>query len=264
MPRPCDGRVLTARHSLDEEAVRRCESEAGVRKVTSEALLTGSWLYSMPRETLKLCQDMAPKRTPWGATTLTWGTMCSGSEGPAWVVAALNQLFEEKGSSFKLEHAFSCELAPGKRKWLHASSVLAEPAYANLVARVEGKQERSLDPEVILKAHDAPCVFFDISEMGAAQADCWEHGPGKCSVPGVDLLIVGTSCKDMSRQNAGSVRQELVLQAERSKGGSAQTFHGLIKYVERHRPLMILFENVDAMEDTSLILSIANLLHRFS
>jgi hypothetical protein len=69
------------------------------------------------------------------------------------VVAALNQLFEEKGSSFKLEHAFSCELAPEKRKWLHASSVLAEPAYANLVARVEGKQERSLDPEVILKAH---------------------------------------------------------------------------------------------------------------
>ena len=64
--------------------------------------------------------------------------------------------------------------------------------------------------------------------------------------------LVGTSCKDMSRQNATSARQELVLQAEKSKGGSAQTFQGLMRYVERHRPLMILFENVDAMDDVSL------------
>lgn len=142
--------------------------------------------------------------------------------------------------------------------------MLAEPAYANLIVRVEDKQERNLDLEVILKAHDAPCVFFDISEMGTAEADCWEYGPGKCSVPGVDLLIVDTNCKDMSRKNAGSVRQELVLQIERSKGGNAQTFHGLFTYVERYRPLIILFQNINVMEDTSLILSIANLFHRFT
>ena len=38
--------------------------------------------------------------------------------------------------------------------------------------------------------------------------------------------------------------------ASKSKGGSAQTFGGLIAYVSQHRPLMILFENVDAMEDS--------------
>ena len=86
-------------------------------------------------------------------------------------------------------------------------------------------------------------------DMGAAQAECWEHGPGKCHVRSVDLLIVGTSCKDMSRANSGTVRQELVLNSTESRGGSAQTFHGLMQYVERHRPLMIFFENVDAMED---------------
>lgn len=252
MPRVCDGRVLRARPSLDDEAVKRCEREAPARKLTADSLLTGSWLHSVARENFRLCQGMAPKRSLAGTTTLTWGSMCSGSEGPAWVVSALNQLFEEKGSNFRLEHAFSCELAPEKRKWVHAASLLAEPAYSKVVARLEGKPEPKLDAESLLKALDAPCVFFDIQEMGAAQADCWEHGPGKCTVPSVDLLIVGTSCKDMSRANATSARQELVLQAERSKGGSAQTFKGLMHYVEHHRPLMILFENVDAMEDASL------------
>ena len=40
-----------------------------------------------------------------------------------------------------------------------------------------------LDLESLCKAPDTPCVFFvDILEMGAAQADCWEHVPSKCSV----------------------------------------------------------------------------------
>ena len=252
MARPCDGRIVRARPSLDDDAWNKCETESVVRKVAGQELLTGSWLYNMSRENLRLCQKMAPKRPAWGAATLTWGSMCSGSEGPAWVVAALNQLFEEEGSSFKLEHVFSCEFSPEKRKWIHASSVLAEPACAKLATIVESRRVPDLDLESLCKAPDAPCVFFDILEMGAAKADCWEHVPSKCSVPGVNLLIVGTSCKDMSRQNATSARQELVLQAEKSKGGSAQTFQGLMRYVERHRPLMILFENVDAMDDVSL------------
>ena len=106
MARPCDGRILRARPSLDDDAVKKCEAECAVRKVAGQEFLTGSWLYNMSRENLRLCQKMAPKRPAWGAATLTWGSMCSGSEGPAWVVAALNQLFEEEGSSFKLEHVF--------------------------------------------------------------------------------------------------------------------------------------------------------------
>ena len=253
MARPCDGRVLRARPSLDDEAVKRCEAEAEARKLTSQALLSGSWLASMPKENLRLCQEMAPKRAAWGSATLTWGSMCSGSEGPAWVLGALNQLFEENGSTFRLQHAFSCEVAAEKRKWIHASSALAEPACARIFAREAGKPEPDVDWAAVLAAAnaDAPCVFFDICEMGAAQADCWEHGPGTCCVPSVDLLIAGTSCKDMSRANSSTARNQLVFSAETSKGGSAQTFHGLMQYVERHRPLMVLFENVDSMEDVT-------------
>ena len=53
----------------------------------------------------------------------------------------------------------------------------------------------------------------------------------------------------MFRQNATSARQKLVLQAEKSK---AEAHKPLMKYVERHRPSMILYENVDAMDDANL------------
>ena len=247
------GRVLRARPSLDADEVKRCQNEAASREISSRSLIDGSWLLAVARQNLELCKSMAPSRASWGSSTLTWGSMCSGSEGPAWVIAALNQLFEECSASFKLEHVFSCEKDVEKRKWVHASSVLAEPAIAKVLARESGAADSpALDFQSVLKAPDAPCIFTDIQDMGAAQAECWEHGPGCCHVKGVDLLILGTSCKDMSRANPGHVRQELVLNSKESKGGSAQTFNGLMSYVEQHRPLMILFENVDAMEDTKL------------
>ena len=169
-------------------------------------------------------------------------------------MVALNSLFEEKMANFKFEHVFSCELNGDKRKWIHASSSLAEPAFTKMSARILGEDSvPKVDMESVLKATDAPCVFTDVTDMGAAQAECWEHGPGMCHVKSVDLLIVGTSCKDMSRANPAYGRQDLVLNAKESKGGSAQTFQGLLSYLEHHRPLMILFENVDSMEDQLLL-----------
>ncbi|CAJ1455628.1 unnamed protein product [Effrenium voratum] len=55
----------------------------------------------------------------------------------------------------------------------------------------------------------------------------------------------------MSRANAGPSRGNFVLTQATSRGGSAQTFQGLLSYVEEHRPLLILFENVDSMDDKS-------------
>ena len=95
---------------------------------------------------------------------------------------------------------------------------------------------------------DLPCIFHDIQDLNKAQAPCWEHN-GFCNVPAVDLIIVGTSCKDMSRANPNPVRSELVLSQASSKGGSAQTFQGLLSFLEAKSPAMVLFENVDSIED---------------
>ena len=96
---------------------------------------------------------------------------------------------------------------------------------------------------------DLPCIFHDIQELHKAQAPCWEHN-GLCNVPAVDLFIVDTSCKDMSRANPNPVRGELVLSQASSRGGSAQTFQGLLSFLEAKSPAMVLFENVDSIEDS--------------
>ena len=76
----------------------------------------------------------------------------------------------------------------------------------------------------------------------------------------MDLLIVGTSCKDMSKANP-STRGKAgtpVLSQTTSKGGSAATFRAFLDYMDNHRPLMILFENVDSMDDANAATGCSN------
>ena len=57
-------------------------------------------------------------------------------------------------------------------------------------------------------------------------------------MPGdVDILIAGTSCVDFSNMN--TQRKELGA----DKGESSQTFFGMLGWVRRHRPPIIVQEN---------------------
>ena len=84
--------------------------------------------------------------------------------------------------------------------------------------------------------------------MGSDMSKCSLHGK-ECPVPSVDCLLIGTSCKDLSRANSSVDKSKLVLAQESSRGASAQTFRGMLSYCEGHRPTLILFENVDAIDD---------------
>ena len=92
------------------------------------------------------------------------------------------------------------------------------------------------------------CIFKDIGDMSHAQAFCEVHNK-ECPVKSVDLLFIGTSCKDLSRANGHVDRTRPVLAEAVSRGGSAQTFRGFVNYCEAHRPALILYENVDAIDD---------------
>jgi len=89
----------------------------------------------------------------------------------------------------------------------------------------------------------------DICELGGDVADCAAHGQ-KCPLPQVDLLVLGTSCKDMSRANPCQHKDSAVLSQQVSRGGSAQTFRGMLSYLQSKCPPLVLFENVDAMDDS--------------
>ena len=95
----------------------------------------------------------------------------------------------------------------------------------------------------------SPCLFVDICELGGDVADCAAHGQ-KCPLPQVDLLVLGTSCKDMSRANPCQHKDSAVLSQQVSRGGSAQTFRGMLSYLQSKCPPLVLFENVDAMDDS--------------
>ena len=51
------------------------------------------------------------------------------------------------------------------------------------------------------------------------------------------MLIAGTSCVDFSNRNTKK-------QGLDDEGESGQTFYGMLRYIKKHRPRMVLLENV--------------------
>ena len=133
-------------------------------------------------------------------------TMCSGTESPLLALDLIcRALNEQHGVSLNVEHAFSCEIEPFKQAYI----------------------ERNFAP---------PILFRDIRELDR-EAATTAYGAMQ-PVPGdVDILIAGTSCVDYSNLNT---KQKGIDQ----KGESGQTFWGMLGWVKRHRPPMVIQENV--------------------
>ena len=93
------------------------------------------------------------------------------------------------------------------------------------------------------------CIFIDILHMGQRTAFCETHN-GQCEVPGVDILLVSTSCKDLSWLSAAArTFTDLVLSMDTSPGGSADTYSVFPDYLDNHSASMVLYENSDHMVD---------------
>ena len=240
-------RVLKLKPTVDPEEVDRQQAVAsGQRLVSPEDIQSGRYLYKMAKENMQTMSAMSNRPTG-GSVNLTWASACSGSEGPRFVAETLNACYKEVGIDCHLNHLFSCEAAEEKRKWIHRvnRSVCCCMQMLGCLGETTGHDAGYMD------MLDMPCIFRDIQHLDRERAACWEHN-GLCQVPSCDLFIAGTSCKDMSRANPGPSRGDLVLQQQASKGGSAQTFQGLLSFLDTKQPAMLLFENVDSMEDAKV------------
>ncbi|THH03097.1 hypothetical protein EW145_g6533 [Phellinidium pouzarii] len=133
-------------------------------------------------------------------------TMCSGTESPLLALELIQNSIEELyNTKFDIEHVFSCEIEPFKQAYI----------------------ERNFSP---------PILFRDICELGGDEATT-AYG-SEVPVPGdVDLLIAGTSCVDYSSLN--NEKQDID-----SNGESGRTFRGMMSWVDRHRPPLVILENV--------------------
>ena len=278
------GRVLRPQPTVDPASLPAWREKGQERALKAESFQDGTWLLQAARENVSTCSQMSRGR-PWKPPcALTWGSCCSGSEVVRFVAEILNVLSDEnlaegQKSEPVLVHKFSCESNPEKQKWIMAVDRHANATVKDIVAAEKNQSE--MEPpaaqprspashaksdcrdcssdssssssassgEGELCASSGVCVFRDIQDMGKSSADCIAHNQ-RCAVPAVDVLVIGTSCKDMSRANP-SAPKGLVLKQDSSRGGSAQTFRGFLAYLEQHSLSVIFFENVDAMADES-------------
>ncbi|WVQ62591.1 uncharacterized protein L199_000733 [Kwoniella botswanensis] len=133
-------------------------------------------------------------------------TMCSGTESP---LLALNMIAKaikaQHDLTLSFDHVFSCEIEPFKQAYI----------------------ERNFAP---------PVLFRDVTELGKKKAHT-AYG-SLVEVPGnVDILIAGTSCVDYSTLN--NVQQDID-----ANGESGRTFRGMLQWVKKHQPPVVILENV--------------------
>ncbi|MBW0476709.1 hypothetical protein O181_016424 [Austropuccinia psidii MF-1] len=133
-------------------------------------------------------------------------TMCSGTESPLLALGLIAKSVKLLWyKELKIRHVFSCEIEPFKQAYI----------------------ERNFQP---------PILFRDVCELGNKEATT-AYG-AKVSVPlDVDMLVAGTSCVDYSGLN----NQKKAID---DGGESGRTFHGMLKWVEKSRPPIVILENV--------------------
>lgn len=196
----------------------------GACQVSAEAIMNGDFLPQMAAAHVQAFAELAPGREVAPVRTLTWASACSGSGGDKLVQRAMATAYNNSGIAMNFKTVFDCEVDIGKREYLQ-------------------KLQQSVDSSV------QPCLFKDVCDLAHARAECVVHDR-KCVVSGVDVFVCCTSCKDVSRVNTHNKSTGLVLKQKESSGGSAQTFQGMLAYLEAHRPTLFFFENVDAISDT--------------
>ncbi len=198
------------------------------RQVPAEWLTAGVLLDRLAAEHVAAFLDAFPERSLVGSRDILWGSLCSGSEGAHFVLLAMEKAYNDAGVPVTFRQIFACEKSEPKRKWIDLLVNDAEPLSSSI------------------------CIFKDIEDLGEAEAKCFTH-KRCCAVPTVDLVVVGTSCKDLSvlTRKRKACHDLPILAKQSSKGGSAQTFRGMLRYIQEHPPAMLVFENVDGLEHGS-------------
>ena len=227
------------RESSDVQVLRAASS----RVTSPQAIVDGTLLPELAEQNLAGFESILQAGHPLAAgfpansdhmdhVELTWGSACSGSEGVHFAIEACNLAMAKKGVPVTFTHAFSCENNKPKQAWIN--DVLN-------AGKLFGGRD-CYDPGL------PGCIFCDIRDLGSDMSKCYRHSQN-CPVPTVDCLFLGTSCKDLSRANSSVDRSKLVLSQEKSRGASAQTFRGMLAYCKGHRPVLVVYENVDSIDD---------------
>jgi len=138
------------------------------------------------------------------------GTMCSGTDSPVVVFNKLSKALR----GLNIEHTFSCEYNPAKQEWIKAN-------FPNL-----------------------QYLFGDINELKTGLAFNYVTDE-KVRVPEVDIVIAGFVCKSVSTEN--NAREQFANCIQEACGQTGETFNGVIGYVRKYKPSLVICENVKGL-----------------
>ncbi|KAF1916136.1 hypothetical protein BDU57DRAFT_547894 [Ampelomyces quisqualis] len=140
---------------------------------------------------------------------LNVATMCSGTESPLLAFDMISKALEEAGHApLKVHQRFAAEIEVFKQAFI----------------------ERNQSPEII---------FRDVREFihPDAKTAITAYGAEEAIPSGLDILIAGFVCKDLSRLNS---KQKSL----KEDGESGDTWRAIYSYAQRFRPSIVLLENV--------------------
>ena len=232
--RPTKRRFLTRRPTIDRAEVQRLCDTVVHERLVGTSFRDGTLLPNLAKAHLVNFAKLNPlsdQKPLWG--TRTWGSMCSGSEGAHFCMKvcqdAMNDRHTTSGQGVvEFRQLFACESDPQKQPWIY-----------HIINH--GRKQAGLS-EI--------CIFCDALDMGKDKAECFTHGGALCPVPDVDVLILSTSCKDLSCLSKHKSSSAAVLALHHSPGGTADTFRGgFLSYLDNHKVSVIFYENSDHLAD---------------
>ena len=150
-----------------------------------------------------------------GAAELTLGTGCSGSDIVVCVLRKLVSFWDDHFRvSLRVRHVMSVEQAPKVQEFLLEHS----------------------RPEVLFK---------DVCDLGNDCAHDILSGVDK-PIPDCHVWVYGSECDNLSTLNSSTRQQGSISSGAPNKSG--QTAAGCMRYVEKHKPAVVVIENVANMD----------------
>ena len=220
--------------SITSAQAKSKENDVKGRIVPAQCFHDGTILEQLASEHMEMFQSLLGGRAfqSHGNMTgaLTWASLCSGSEGAHFVMEALATEFAKKAEpsnkSLQLRQVFACESDKTKQQWI--DHVINAPRKS--------------------RGEDTICIFEDITHMGGGEAYCYAH-KCTCRIPHCNILVVSTSCKDLSNLSSNRSNKPVLAKPE-SPGGSADTFRkGLLPFLDACGPDLVFYENSDHLAD---------------
>ena len=164
-----------------------------------------------------------------------WGSSCSGTESPAWVIKDLFTVLERKGvSTPKIVTVVCAEQSPEKC------------AFIVDVCPLSSEQ-----------------MYYDMRDLLRKRAYCRKADcRRKPNVAGLTVFVAGFSCKSVSGLASGVAGGDGCIINNDTRATTSDTFDATVRIVQLHSPTLVMLENVLGLRRGDQHLIVIERLHR--